>query len=327
MKAIVTGGAGFIGSHMVDFLIKKNFTVIVIDNLSVGSLENLKHIKSKKFKIVKKDIRKIKKNDKIFKNTDFVFHFAGIGDIVPSIEKPLDYLDVNVNGTIKILEACRYNKIKKLVYAASSSCYGIAKTPTDEKHPIDPKYPYALSKYIGEMCCFHWARVYGLKINSIRIFNAYGTRSKTTGTYGAVFGIFLKQLIENKPLTVVGSGNQKRDFVYVTDVVRAFFLAAKSNYVGEIFNLGSGNPIKINNLIKLLKTKKIIKIPKRPGEPDVTHANILKIKKKLNWMPKISFKNGVEQMMNNLEYWKNAPLWNKKNISKATKNWFKYMRS
>ena len=169
------------------------------------------------------------------------------------------------------------SKVKKFVYAASSSCYGKANTPTKEDHKINPLYPYAKSKYCGEEICFHWHKVYGLPVNSIRIFNAYGTRSRTTGAYGAVFGVFLKQLLKNKPLTVVGDGSQKRDFLYVTDVANAFYLASQTKLNGRIWNLGSGNPQTVNYLIKLLKPKGRLKIPKRPNQK--SYADISKIKK------------------------------------------------
>ena len=146
-------------------------------------------------------------------------------------------MKTNVQGNARVLEACRYNNVKKLVYAASSSCYGLANTPTCEKHPINPMYPYALSKYLGEQTCFHWNKVYKLPVNSICIFNAYGPRVRTTGVYGAVFGVFLKQKLENKPLTVVGDGEQSRDFIFVTDVAEAFLAAAQTEITGERFNL------------------------------------------------------------------------------------------
>ncbi|MDA7734174.1 GDP-mannose 4,6-dehydratase [Candidatus Pelagibacter sp.] len=324
--ALVTGGAGFIGSHLVDLLIKKNFKVRVIDNLSGGRLDNLKHHKKNKNFIFKKlDINKMSLKEKIFKDVSYIFHLAGKGDIVPSIENPLNYMITNVIGTTKVLENCRNQKIKKFVYAASSSCYGLASTPTNEKHKISPEYPYALSKFMGEQACFHWSKVYKIPTISIRIFNAYGPRVKTTGVYGAVFGVFFKQKLENKPLTLVGDGLQRRDFLNVRDVANAFYMSAISKEKNEIYNLGSGKPKKILDLIKLLGTKKIVKLPKRPGEPDCTWADIKKIKKQINWKPSISFKYGVNEMLSNIDSWKDAPLWNKKNIKKATKNWFKYL--
>lgn len=324
--AIVTGGAGFIGSHMVDLLLKKGFKVRVIDNLTGGRKSNIsRNLKNKNFSFEKIDIRKINYDHKFFKSVDYVFHFAGIGDIVPSIENPIEYFETNVNGTARILEASRRSKVKKFVYAASSSCYGLAKTPTSESHRIDPLYPYALSKYVGEKLVFHWHKVYELPVNSIRIFNAYGPRVRTTGAYGAVFGVFFKQKLSNKPFTVVGNGKQKRDFIYVTDVARAFFLAATSNISGQAFNVGAGKPQSINYLVQILKGKKI-SIPKRPGEPNVTYADISKIKKFLNWSPRVKFEDGVKIMLKDIKKWKDAPLWKPKSIKQATKLWFNFMK-
>ncbi len=323
--ALVTGGAGFIGSHLVDLLIKKKFEVRVIDNLSGGRLENIKlHKKNKNLKFKKADINKLKAEDKFFNKVNYVFHLAGKGDIVPSIENPISYMNTNIMGTTKVLENCRNKNIKKFVYAASSSCYGLAKTPTDENHKISPKYPYALSKYFGEKTCFHWSDVYSIPVISIRIFNAYGLRVKTTGVYGAAFGVFLKQKLKKKPYTVVGNGNQKRDFLHVKDVANAFYLAAISKHKNKIYNLGSGKPQKIIDLINYLRGPYTF-IPKRPGEPDTTWSNIKKIKKELKWEPSISFKDGIDEMVKNIDDWKDAPLWNKKSIEKATKLWFKHL--
>jgi len=323
--ALVTGGAGFIGSHMVDLLLKKKYLVIVLDDLSGGHLKNIRH-NLKKIKLIKDNVLKINNYYNQLKNVNYVYHFAGRGDIVPSIEKPYDYFNINVMGTVAVLELCRkLKKLKKIVYAASSSCYGIAKVPTKEDHKISTKYPYALSKYLGEKIIFHYSKVYNLKVNSIRIFNAYGPRVRTTGAYGAVFGVFLKQKLLKKPFTVVGNGQQKRDFLHVTDVANAFFKTSISNKKNKIYNLGFGKPHSINYLLSLIGGKKIY-LPKRPGEPQVTWANISKIKKDIKWKPFVSFELGVSKMLENLNEWKNAPLWNKKKINKATKIWFKYLK-
>ena len=326
-RVLITGGAGFIGSHTVDNFLKKGFKVRVIDNLVGGNLKNIEHLKNNRdFQFEKKDILNLDKIKKFVNECEYAVHFAGIGDIVPSIKYPKKYFENNVLGTVKVLDCLNPSKIKKFVYAASSSCYGKAKTPTDENHLIDPLYPYALSKYQGEQVALHWYKVYKFPINSIRIFNAYGTRSRTTGAYGAVFGVFLKQLIAKKPLTVVGDGSQKRDFLYVSDVAEAFYLAAVTKKTGCIWNLGSGEPQSVKKLVKLLKPEKIIYIPKRPGEPDVTYADIKKIQKDLKWRPAISFEEGVGKILYNIQYWKNAPLWNEFNIAKETKLWFKYLK-
>jgi len=323
--AIVTGGAGFIGSHLVDLLLKKNFYVIVIDNLKGGRLENIDNHKKNKNLIFKNlDINKITKKEKLFKNALYVFHFAGIGDIVPSIENPSSYMMTNIQGTVNVLEASRHSKVKKFIYAASSSCYGINNKRTNENAKIDPKYPYALSKYLGEQVVFHWNKVYRLPANSIRIFNAYGPRVKTTGAYGAVFGVFFKQKLKKKPLTIVGDGKQSRDFIYVTDVAKAFLKAATNKKSGQVYNLGNGKPQSINYLAKLIGGKSI-SIANRPGEPKKTWANIKKIKKQLNWKPKVKFNDGVKKMLDQIEEWKTAPLWSPKSIKSATKIWFKYL--
>jgi UDP-glucose 4-epimerase len=325
--ALVTGGAGFLGSHAVEQLLSQNYQVKVIDNLVGGRKENIEiFCKNPNFIFIEDDIRTIKFDSNLFENIDFILHFAGIGDIVPSIQKPEDYISVNVQGTIHILEAMRKNKIKRMVYAASSSCYGAnPKTPTHENSEIENEYPYALSKYLGEISAFHWSKVYGIEVNSIRIFNAYGTRSRTSGAYGAVFGVFLKQKLERKPFTLIGDGRQKRDFVYASDVAKAFILAGQSNLIGQIWNLGSNNPIEINQLIKLLKGP-VIKLPKRPGEPEITWADTTKIEKDLGWRPEISFETGVAKVLEKINYWENAPLWDKSSIDEATKEWFQYMR-
>ena len=174
----------------------------------------------------------------------------------------------------------------------------------------------------------HWGQVYNLPVISIRIFNAYGPRVKTTGAYGAVFGVFFKQKLEKKPFTIVGNGNQKRDFLYVTDVAEAFIELAKSSRKGEIYNLGTGKPQTINKLVKLIGDdygKSFL--PTRPGEPYCTCASITKIKKHIKWKPKVNFKLGIKNILKDINDWKDAPLWNKKSINRATKTWFKYMKN
>jgi UDP-glucose 4-epimerase len=324
--AVVTGGAGFIGSHMVDLLVERGFRVHAIDNMVGGRAANLaQHAAGGDVRLEVRDIRDIQPEDAAFAGARYVFHFAGIGDIVPSIERPAEYMSANVQGTVAVLEAARRAGVAKLVYAASSSCYGIAQTPTREDHPINPLYPYALSKYLGEQAAFHWHKVYGLPVNSVRIFNAYGTRSRTSGAYGAVFGVFLRQKLAGKPFTVVGDGTQRRDFLYVTDVARAFMAAAETDKAGDFWNLGGGNPQSVNRLIELLGGEKIF-IPKRPGEPDVTWADIAKIQRELGWKPLVSFEEGVAKILATIDYWREAPLWDPQSIATATETWFKFMQ-
>lgn len=325
-RAVVTGGAGFIGSYMVDLLAEQGFEVVVIDNLATGRLENLaQHRSNPRVAVHRGDMCDLPADSSLFRGVEYVFHFGGIGDIVPSIERPLDYMRANVSGTLAVLEASRHAGVRKVVYAGSSSCYGLAtELPTSENAPIRPEYPYALSKYLGECAALHWAQVYGLPVLSIRMFNVYGPRVRTTGAYGAVFGIFLAQKLHGKPFTVVGNGTQTRDFVYVTDVARAFLFAAESDYTGEVFNLGSGNPQSVNRLVELLGGD-VVHVAKRPGEPDCTWADIRKIQRHLGWKPTVSFEEGVASLLADIEHWRTAPLWTPETIETATRKWFEYL--
>lgn len=321
--AIVTGAAGFIGSHMVDQLLEQGYQVRGLDDLSSGRAANLAHLRScRDFTLDIRDVRKLAPTDALFRGADYVFHFAGIGDIVPSIDRPVDYLSINVMGTVHALDAARHAGVRKFVYAASSSCYGLAdELPTTEHAPIAPQYPYALSKYQGEQAVLHWGQVYGLPVVSIRIFNAYGPRSRTTGAYGAVFGVFLAQKLAGQPFTIVGDGEQQRDFVFVTDVANAFRLAAESEHAGEVYNLGAGAPQSVNRLVELLEGE-AIHLPKRPGEPDCTWADTRKLRAHLGWRPRVSFEEGVALLLRKIDCWRDAPVWDPAAIEKATKNWF-----
>jgi len=322
-KVVVTGGAGFIGSHMVDLLVAEGYAVTVVDNLANGRLENLAHHKGK-IEFVQADIGEYNTAlEAIFADAVYVFHYAALADIVPSINNPLKYHKANVDGTINVLEAAKKStKLKKFIYAASSSCYGIPDVyPTPEETPIKPEYPYAHTKTVAEQYVMHWGQLYDMPVVSLRFFNVYGPRHRTSGSYGAVFGVFLAQLLNNKPLTIVGDGEQTRDFTYVSDIVAACFLAAKSDITQEIFNVGSDNSYSINYLVDLLGAQRVY-IPKRPGEPDSTYADITKIKEMLGWTPKVSFEEGVKIMLENIEQWREAPLWDASSIQEATKDWF-----
>lgn len=326
MKTIVTGGAGFIGSHLVEKLLLINHEVIVIDNLSTGRIANLKTLQNQDYEFVEADINDYDRISPYFKDTDLVFHLAALADIVPSIKQPLQYHHSNVNGTIAVLEAARKNNVSRFIYAASSSCYGIPdEYPTNETAEIRPQYPYAVTKNLAEQYMMYWHQIYQLPVTSLRFFNVYGPRSRTSGTYGAVFGVFLAQKLNNKAFTVVGDGKQTRDFTYVTDVVDACIETSMSEKsIGEIMNVGSGNTYSINQLVSLLGGD-VIYIPKRPGEPDCTFADISKIKEIIGWEPKVSFEDGIKIMMKNIDYWREAPLWEPENIAEATKDWFKHL--
>jgi UDP-glucose 4-epimerase len=325
MKIVITGGAGFIGSHLAEFLVKKKYDVVIIDNLSTGRLENIKTFRNK-VKFVNADISKNGKWVDDFKNAKIVFHFAALADIVPSIKNPKKYFQSNVIGTENVASASIKHKIQKIIYTASSSCYGNPKKfPTSEIETIKPQYPYALTKNLGEQILIHYAKIYGIQISSMRLFNVYGTRSRTSGTYGAMFGVFLAQKLKKKPLTVVGNGNQKRDFIYITDVIQAFYKVMKYKKNFQVFNVGTGKPISVNTIVKLLGCKSV-NIPKRPGEPDQTNAKITKIQKELKWKAKISIKVGINHLISNINYWNNAPVWTPRKIKFATKEWFKYLK-
>jgi UDP-glucose 4-epimerase len=327
MKTIVTGGCGFIGSHTVDRLVNDGHEVIIIDNLSSGSMRNIEHHKGNpKVQFHKADIADYNSIQHLFKDVQCVYHLAALADIVPSIEKPMAYHRSNVDGTISVLESCRHNNVARIIYAASSSCYGIPdKYPTPETQAISPQYPYALTKNVGEQYCMHWHNIYGMNITALRFFNVYGPRARTSGTYGAVFGVFLAQKLNNKPYTVVGDGKQTRDFTFVTDIVNACVTTAANPYCsGEIMNVGSGNTYSVNRLVELLGGE-VVHIPKRPGEPDCTFADTSKIQQKTGWKPLVSLEDGVKIMLDNIDYWREAPLWDPESIEKATEGWFKYL--
>jgi len=323
---VVTGGTGFIGSHLCELLLAKGHEVVALDSLACGRLANLRDFERKpSFRFVQADIRDPEGMRPAFTGVDWVFHLAGLADIVPSIEQPAQYYATNVTGTFNVLECARDVGAKRLVYAASSSSYGIPDVyPTPESADIRPRYPYALTKYMGEELVLHWARTYQLPALSLRLFNVYGPRSRTTGAYGAVFGVFLAQKLNGKPYTVVGDGTQTRDFTYVTDVAEAFVSAAESSLTGEAMNVGSGNHYSVNRLIELLGGP-AVHIPKRPGEPECTFGDTAKICRLLGWAPKVPFEEGVHRMLERIEDWRDAPVWDPGSIGRATASWFHYL--
>ena len=324
MKAVVTGGAGFIASHVVERLLEEGHEVVALDNFSNGTPANLENVKhNPRLTIHRVDIANWGETDSFMAGAQWVFHLAALADIVPSVEDPVKYHRANVDGTVSVLEAARAVGAKRFVYAASSSCYGIPdQFPTPESAPIRTMYPYALTKFIGEQYVLHWGRVYKLPCVSLRLFNVYGPRSRASGTYGAVFGVFLAQKLAGKPFTVVGDGTQTRDFIFVTDVADAFLRAAESDLEGEVLNVGSGNTYSVNHLVSLLGGD-VVHIPKRPGEPDCTHADISRVQRLLGWKPMIPCEKGVETMLHNISHWNDAPLWDVPAIEKATSAWFK----
>jgi UDP-glucose 4-epimerase len=323
MKILVTGGAGFIGSHLVERLVSDGHKVTVLDNFVSGKIENLVLVKEKTM-VINCDIRS-EGIEEHFVGIDVVFHLAALADIVPSITAPFEYMEVNVIGTTRILEAARKADVKRFIYVASSSCYGIpSEFPTKETCPPDPQYPYALSKYLGELAFFHWLKLYDLSGLSLRLFNVYGPRARTSGNYGAVLGVFLGQKRTKLPLTIVGDGTQVRDFTYVSDVVEALVLAGESNATGMAINIGTSNPTSVNRLAQLIGGETVF-IPKRPGEPDQTNANNKLALDVLKWAAEVSIEEGVRQVLNQPESWGDAPSWTPEQIAQQTATWFKYL--
>ncbi len=327
---VVTGGAGFIGSHLVDSLLAEGRRVKVVDSLISGHPRNLEHHRSHPaLEVIIGDITDMDLMKKTCLGAERVFHLAARADIVPSIQNPLEYYRSNVDGTFSVLEAARHHQVKRLIYIGSSTCYGFPDVfPTPENAKISPQYPYALTKNLGEQMVMHWHKVYKLPTVSLRCFNVYGPRARTSGSYGAVFGVFLAQLLAEKPLTIVGDGTQTRDFTYVGDVVSAILSAANSTVSGEIFNVGSGrDPVSVNRLVELLGAKSSVSIPKRPGEPDTTWADVSKIQSLLKWNAKVSIEDGVKIMLDHIDYWREAPVWTPDSIAEATSDWFKCLAS
>jgi UDP-glucose 4-epimerase len=297
-KILVTGGAGFIGSHLVDRLVELKYDVIVLDNFVNGSLKNLKKNRNK-IKIVKINISKLNNYlKKYFYKVDAVIHLAALVNMQQSIIDPEYYFKNNVMGTFNVLNAAKDSKVKKFIYAASASCYGAPnKFPTKENEKIDIRNPYALTKYLGEELVLHWCKIYKMPSVSLRLFNVYGSRSKISGSYNSVFSTFLSQKFSGKALTIVGDGNQTRDFIYVSDVVDAIILMLKKkNNFGQVYNVGNGKEIKINKIAKLFN-EKVKKIKKRPGESLRSLADITKIKNFLKWKPRVSLESGVAKIL------------------------------
>jgi UDP-glucose 4-epimerase len=291
--SVITGGCGFIGSHHVDLLVSKGHEVRIIDNMVAGSLDNIKqHIQNRNVILHTDDINDLKTESRIFKDADYVFHFAGLPSIRPSLEDPAPYIKTNVYGTAKVLECARYAKVKKFIYAASSACYGEADVhPTPETAEIKLQHPYGLSKHLGEVATLHWYHCFGLPTASIRMFDITGEGADST-----VMKIFLDLKRANKPITIFGDGNQERDFVDVRDVCRAYLMLAESNIVGEVINIGSGKPQTVNYLVDLLGCERVY-LPKRENEPYLHCADISKAKKLLGWEPEIPFEETIKRIL------------------------------
>lgn len=293
MKSIVTGGAGFIGSHIVDALVERGDEVHVIDNLSGGKRERV----NPKAQFHEKDIRNFDEIAPVFSGADLVFHLAALPRVQPSIIDPRTTHDVNVTGTLNVLVASRDAKVKRVVYSASSSAYGDQPImPVREDMPANPLSPYGLQKYIGELQCRLFSVVYGMETISLRYFNVYGPGASADGAYALVVGKFLDQRSKGEPMTIVPDGTQSRDFTHVADVVRANLLAAESPNVGkgEVINIGGGYDHSVLEVAKLIGGPTAFAEPRL--EPKRTLADISKAKTLLDWEPTIDFKEGIEEL-------------------------------
>ena len=325
LKLVVTGGCGFIGSHLVEILLEAGHRVTVVDNLATGKLGNLSSVSDNPdLKTEQVDVNDGSSLRKIFSGVDTVFHLAALASIVPSIDNPVEYYRTNVDGTVSVLEAVRSAGVRRVVFAASSSCYGVPDSyPTDENAPIRPEYPYALTKWLAEQTALHWGQVYGIEVISLRLFNVYGPRARTKGAYGAVLGVFLAQKLADQPLTIVGDGEQTRDFTYVTDVARAFMVAGEAPRAAcrQVYNVGSGGSYSVNRLAGLIGGE-TVHIPRRPGEPDCTFADIARIQSSLGWSSTVDFEEGVARVMSDIESFRDAPVWTPETIADHTKTWF-----
>lgn len=326
-RILVTGAAGFIGSHLCERLIQDGHEVWGIDNLDTGRETNLTQILTHPcFHFFKSDMLKYSLDYDFYFDVDTIIHLGAKADIVPSMTEPHAYFEANVAATAKWVNFARERGVKKFVYIASSSCYGIPDIyPTPEYADIRPMYPYALTKYLGEKYVLDLCRFYRIPAVSLRLFNVFGPRARTSGAYGAVFGVFIAQLLAGKPLTVVGDGTQTRDFTYVSDVVDAIVRAAESGVADEVFNVGSGGTYPVNAIVEELGARSVEYIPKRPGEPDCTFADIRKITKALGWAPKVSFKEGIKLLMKHQDDFKNAPVWETNTIAQATADWHRFL--
>ena len=302
---LVTGGAGFIGSNLVDELLSKNFRVRVLDNLSTGKRENLAHVSSK-IDFIRGDIRSEKDIQKVIKGVSYVFHMGAISNVPQSVDQPLVTHEVNVTGTFRLLQASRDAGVKRFVFTSSSAVYGeTEKFPSCEEDLPQPESPYAASKIMGEYYCRNFSELYGLETVALRYFNVFGPRQNPKSRYACVIPIFLKCLLDGVPPEVHWDGKQSRDFVYVDDVVAANLLAMnKPGVSGEAFNIGSHSEIRVIDCLvgiqKILGLKKVkvVHTPKREGDVRRTLADLTKARRLLGYRPNVPFKEGLRRTVN-----------------------------
>ena len=294
-KSLVTGGCGFIGSHVVDYLVDKGHDVVVVDNCSANNDE---FYENDQVDYSGADITDYHAIREVITGVDCVFHLAAESRLQPAIENPIEAVTKNCVGTTVMLQAARDAGVRRFVYSSTSSGYGNNPAPSVETQPDDCLNPYSASKVAAEKFCKMYYELYGLNTVSLRYFNVFGERSPTRGQYAPVVGIFQRQKEAGEPLTIVGDGSQRRDFIYVKDVARANYLASimpLKGCFGEVFNVGSGKNYSIQEIADLVSDNQQY-LPKRSGEMDTTLANIDKIKSVIGWEPEVDvlewIKNG-----------------------------------
>jgi UDP-glucose 4-epimerase len=310
LKVLITGGAGFIGSHLLSHLLKSGYETVVLDNFFSGKIENIKnHVNNKNFHLIKGDIRNTEDVKRAFENVEAVCHLAAIVNIPLSIENPSLTNEVNVQGTINLLEASIKNGVRRFVYVSTCAVYGEAQyLPIDEEHPTNPLSPYGASKLSAEHYCKVFHKIYGLQTICLRFFNVYGPR-QPCGPYGGVITTFLESLKRNKPIIIYGDGNQTRDFLYVKDAVEACSLAlTRENCAGKTFNIGTGTKTSINELAQILieqinkSNVRIIHVEERKGDIKESYANICKANKELGFKPKFLIRKGLKEFINSFDF-------------------------
>jgi len=295
MKSLVTGGAGFIGSNLVDRLIEMGHEVVVIDNEYSDAHDQFYW--NDKAQNYKYDIRDYENTRPLYDGVDYVFHIAAEARIQPAILNPIEAVSINVVGTCTVLQCAREAVVKRVIYSSTSSAYGMNQTPNIETQTDDCLNPYSISKVSGEKLCKMYTNLYGLPTVAFRYFNVYGERQPLKGQYAPVVGIFLRQRAAGEPLTIVGDGNQRRDFTYVGDVVTANILAATaevdSSAFGQVYNIGTGTNYSVNQIARIISNNKV-NIAPRPAESRVTLANNQKFCKTFDWKPSMNLKDWIE---------------------------------
>ena len=326
MKAVITGCAGFIGSHVTDLFLARGWEVLGIDDLSTGRESNMP-CGHERFKFKLWDLSDAREILLVipeeFKGAPII-HIAGLADLVPAIENPVVYYRANVLSSVHMAELARIYRAP-ILYAGSSSIYGDGpQNPVSINAPGKPRHPYALSKWHGDRAIWHWHEVYGTPTIILRMFNVYGRRARTSGRYGAMMGTFLGQKLHGLPLTIVGDGEQSRDFIHVRDVAGLFFRAISRARDGQsgVYNVGSGHPVRVNAVADCIDPAgKRACLPERKGEPRSIWANVEETRRTFRWAPGIGIQEGILGLLEHIEEFRDAPAWTAEMIEEETAAW------